>query len=795
MDLKDLVRTARRRWLTIAAFVVLALLAAGVISAKATPEYSSQARVFISNDITSSQDAYAASLYSAQRVKSYADLANSRGMMLKVIADLDLKITPEALAGKVSASVVPDTVIILVNVTDVSPEGARQIAQSEADNLARYLTELETPQGKGTSAIKASVIDPADLNTAAVSPRTGLNLVVAGILGLIVGLGVALLRELFDNSVSDEHDVRDVTPAPTMARIGYDRRVSANPVIGSHENDAARSEAFRILRTNLQFLDIDTPVKSLVISSAVADEGKSLTTAELAVVVAQTGQRVLVVDADLRRPRMAPLFGLSSDVGTDQCAGRQDRRRGVHPAALPDRCPRARQRSAATEPFGDPPDEGCPAAPREADRDVRPRAHRRPAAAAGGRRRDPDPERDRRDPRRPLGEDHEGPAAPGRTAPRGCRGPAARRHPQHDLPALRRLRLRRLRGVMSARILPAASGAALLLALVVAACQGPLFAAAALAVAVLATALVTVGIERLGVGFLVLALLTAPMNSVRPSSSASFVTMSDLLFIVGAGLLAPRLMRGRLWLPTKYVVGAFLLLVVGAISSIVAAQHPDLSLNLLGRLVAASMVMPVIFMLWAPSARVIDVLAAAYVVGQSVSVFYAVVDGPTDNGRYDGLTVHPNFFAMCAITAIALLLHLLHRVPRSWRWLVLAAAAVNAYGVVLSGSRMGFGLLVVLAIAYPVIERSALSMYAVAALGVTSLLVANAVLVHAGSGSALNRLQGDSTASTSDSIRGDQLHAAFAAIRHSPVIGNGFENALDAQNIYSRSPCLPASSD
>jgi receptor protein-tyrosine kinase len=100
-----------------------------------------------------------------------------------------------------------------------------------------------------------------------------------------------------------------------MARIGYDRRVSANPVIGSHENDAARSEAFRILRTNLQFLDIDTPVKSLVISSAVADEGKSLTTAELAVVVAQTGQRVLVVDADLRRPRMAPLFGLSSDVG------------------------------------------------------------------------------------------------------------------------------------------------------------------------------------------------------------------------------------------------------------------------------------------------------------------------------------------------------------------------------------------------------------------------------------------------------------------------------------------------
>jgi capsular exopolysaccharide synthesis family protein len=315
VDLKDLVRTARRRWLTIAAFVLLALVAAGVLSSRMTPEYASHARVFISNDIQDSQDAYAASLFSAQRVKSYADLADSRGMMLQVIKDLDLKDTAEDLAGKVSASVIPDTVIIAIEVRDVSPHGARQIAQSDADNLARYLTELETPQGKTTSPIKATVVDPADLDLSQVSPHTGLNLGVAGILGLVLGLGVALLRELFDNSVTDEHDVREATPAPTMARINYDRRVSAHPMIGEHENDAARSEAFRILRTNLQFLDVDTPVKSIVVSSAVAGEGKTVTTAELAAVVAQTGQRVLVVDADLRRPRIAQLFGLTSDVG------------------------------------------------------------------------------------------------------------------------------------------------------------------------------------------------------------------------------------------------------------------------------------------------------------------------------------------------------------------------------------------------------------------------------------------------------------------------------------------------
>jgi len=138
---------------------------------------------------------------------------------------------------------------------------------------------------------------------------------VAAILGLIIGLGVALLRDLFDNSVSDDSDVREVTTAPVMARISYDRHVSSHPMIGDHENDAARSEAFRILRTNLQFLDVDTDLRSLVISSAVAGEGKTVTAAELAVVTAQTGKRVLVVDGDLRRPRVAQLFGVSGDVG------------------------------------------------------------------------------------------------------------------------------------------------------------------------------------------------------------------------------------------------------------------------------------------------------------------------------------------------------------------------------------------------------------------------------------------------------------------------------------------------
>lgn len=314
MDFKELLRMAQRRWKTIVAFFMVAVVGAAVISFSTTPTYHSTARIFVSMGGTDAASQYYASAFTTQRVKSYADLSRSRELMDRVIKRLDLNLTPDQLAGKISSAVVQDTVIIHIEVRDANAQVAQKIAQVEAEELADYLGEVEA-DSSGGSTIKASVVDPATYIPTAIAPRTGLNLVLAGFLGLLVGFGVAVLRELLDTSIKSAQDVERTVDSPVLASIGFDQDFPKHPLLTEISSHAPISEAYRLLRTNLQFLDLDTRPKSIVITSALPGEGKTSTATNLAIALAQTGQRVLLVDADLRRPRAAKILGLERSVG------------------------------------------------------------------------------------------------------------------------------------------------------------------------------------------------------------------------------------------------------------------------------------------------------------------------------------------------------------------------------------------------------------------------------------------------------------------------------------------------
>jgi capsular exopolysaccharide synthesis family protein len=316
VDFKELLRMAQRRWLTIVVFFLLSLIAAGALTYAQTPKYQSTARVFISTEVTgNSTDAYAASLFSVQRVQSYSQLATSRELMQRVISRLNLDMTPDRLASKISSSVAENTVIIEITVTDPSAEQAQKIAKAESEVFTDYLTELETPVDKSASPVKASVVDPASYNGNQVSPKPAANLVIASVLGLLIGLGVAFLRELVDNTVSSAEDVETILGSPVLASVGYDGDVPKHPLLTEAGSHTPRVEAFRLLRTNLQFLNLDTRPNSIVITSAVQSEGKTSTATNLAIALAQTGLRVLLVDGDLRRPKVASMLGLERSVG------------------------------------------------------------------------------------------------------------------------------------------------------------------------------------------------------------------------------------------------------------------------------------------------------------------------------------------------------------------------------------------------------------------------------------------------------------------------------------------------
>jgi capsular exopolysaccharide synthesis family protein len=315
VDFKQIIQVLKRRWLTIALLFVIAVGAASAYTFTATKQYQSTAGIFVSADTRDATDSYAAQVGNLTAMPSYADLGSSTELMNRVIQDLDLNLSVDSLRQKVATTPVVNTTQINVAVTDPDPHVAQAIARSVSENLASYLEEVATPRGTASSQITARVTNEATLATQPSSPRTVLNLVTAALLGLVLGVGLAVARDVLDRTVRSLDNVQEVTSKPVLASVGFDPGMKKHPLLTDLGAFAARTEAFRLLRTNLQFLDLDSRPRSLVITSAVPGEGKTATATNLAVALAQAGRRVLLVDGDLRRPRVAGLLDLDGAVG------------------------------------------------------------------------------------------------------------------------------------------------------------------------------------------------------------------------------------------------------------------------------------------------------------------------------------------------------------------------------------------------------------------------------------------------------------------------------------------------
>ncbi|MDP9821790.1 polysaccharide biosynthesis tyrosine autokinase [Nocardioides massiliensis] len=315
MELRDYLRIMRRRWKSIVAVFVLCVAAAALLTFQATPQYSSTARLFVSTMPSDTNEAYQGSLFASQRVTSYADLVNGRELTERVADRLGVADDENSLASQVTARAVPDTVILELSVTDPRPSQAQEIAQAYADELVDFVDELETPAGRDSAPIKVSIVDSASYNSSPVSPQPVRNLGLGVVLGLLLGFGLAVVRELLDTTVKTVDDIADSTEAPVMATIAFDSQATKRPLVTDLDSHAPRVEAFRVLRTNMQFVDVDGGNKIFVVSSSVPTEGKTTTAVNLALTLAAAGQKVLLVDGDLRRPRVADILGLEKAVG------------------------------------------------------------------------------------------------------------------------------------------------------------------------------------------------------------------------------------------------------------------------------------------------------------------------------------------------------------------------------------------------------------------------------------------------------------------------------------------------
>jgi capsular exopolysaccharide synthesis family protein len=319
VDLRDYLRLLRRRWRQITLCVVLAVAAATAVSYAASPMYAATSQVFVSTTTAAAGDNSSGlnqgGQFAQQRVKSYADIVNSPMVLAPVIKDLGLNTTPQVLARSVSASAPLDTVLINIVARNADAALAQRVANDVAKQFTQEAASLETPAGQTTSPVKLSVVREADLPQAPISPRKKLNLVLGLLLGLAVGVGGALLRETLDTTVKAPDVAEELVGAPMLGAITFDPEAAKRPLVVHVAPNSTRAEAFRQMRTNLQFVDIEHPLRSVVVTSSIPGEGKSTTTCNLAITLAQAGVRVVLIEGDLRRPRVADYMGIEGAVG------------------------------------------------------------------------------------------------------------------------------------------------------------------------------------------------------------------------------------------------------------------------------------------------------------------------------------------------------------------------------------------------------------------------------------------------------------------------------------------------
>ncbi|WP_395159657.1 polysaccharide biosynthesis tyrosine autokinase [Ilumatobacter sp.] len=365
MTLRDYARVVlRRKWVVIAA-VMLTTTISVVSSAAQTPVYSSSSEVLVQ---PRGQDGlFADSIVNLndRAIQTEIQVIEGQAVRQRVQDNLQLEVKPPG----VHATAVGSTDVISLTLRSTNATNAATLANAYANayievrreqsvgELLAATTEVQTAidklqadldaladedprrnsllaqlgnfnttldQLRVDAALRtggATIIREAQVSEGPVEPTPARTAALAFVVGLLLGLGAAFLLDYLDDKIRSEDDLQRATNRPVLAVVPIDVPPNNLP-IAMTEPDHDAVEAYRGLRTNLQFLGLDSPLKVVQLTSSLPGEGKTTTAVNLAVVLAQAGHSVALVDADLRRPRVHQVFALPQTPGfTDLLLG------------------------------------------------------------------------------------------------------------------------------------------------------------------------------------------------------------------------------------------------------------------------------------------------------------------------------------------------------------------------------------------------------------------------------------------------------------------------------------------
>jgi len=387
-ELRDYLHIVRRRkWIILTAVVLVPAVAVG-LSLRQKPVYQASASVYLSNQDLASAIAGVSSPGGSPAAdpgaQTQAIIARVPQIAQQVVTALQLALSPQGFLSQSSVSSATNSNILTFTVTGGEAGLVPRMAAEYAKQYTLYRRKLDTAslesarktlqrgidklraEHAGSAALYADLIEKEQqlrtfevlqtsnayvlqtpTGASQISPRPKRNGIIGLVLGIVLGVGLAFLWEALDTRVRSVQEIGErLGGLPLLARLPEPskRMRGRNQLVMLEQPTSVQAETFRMFRTNLDFATLDRDVHAIMVTSAVEQEGKSTTIANLAVALARAGRRVILVDLDLRRPFLDKLFRIDGPGVTQVALGQVTLEEALATVAIVDPDPRQARR-------------------------------------------------------------------------------------------------------------------------------------------------------------------------------------------------------------------------------------------------------------------------------------------------------------------------------------------------------------------------------------------------------------------------------------------------------------------